>query len=132
MSADNQTNDSRNLRISELRETLFRLNDAMVQRLGNLDQQESLLINRLVSGNLSLNAKAVEAYKLADRIFAKSLRLNVRIHQRNILYFNLRRRQLQEKLAAFGFSAEELDREWRAKATEQTADEPVPNSPDSD
>jgi hypothetical protein len=104
----------------------------MVQRLGNLDQQESLLINRLVSGNLSLNAKAVEAYKLADRIFAKSLRLNVRIHQRNILYFNLRRRQLQEKLAAFGFSAEELDREWRAKATEQTADEPVPNSPDSD
>ena len=132
MSADSQTNDSRSLRISELRETLFRLNDAMVQRLGNLDQQESLLIDRLLSGNLSLNAKAVEAYKLADRIFAKSLRLNVRIHQRNILYFNLRRRQLQEKLAAFGFSAEDLDREWRAKATEQTADEPVPSSPDSD
>ena len=128
MSADSQINDSRNLRISELRETLFRLNDAMQQRLGGLEQLEALLIGKLTSGNLSLNAKAVEAYKLADRILAKSMRLNIRIYQRNILYFNLRRRQLQEKLAAFGFSAEELDREWRAKASAQKADD-LPSGP---
>jgi hypothetical protein len=128
VSADSQSNDSRSLRISELRETLFRLNDAMQQRLGGLEQLETLIVGKLASGNLSLNVKAVEAYKLADRILAKSMRLNIRIYQRNILYFNLRRRQLQEKLAAFGFSAEDLDREWRARGTEQTADD-LPSSP---
>jgi hypothetical protein len=126
--AHSQSNDSLSLRISELRETLFRLNDAMQQRMRYLEHLESLVVEKLASGNLSLNVKAVEAYKLADRILAKSMRLNIRIYQRNILYFTLRRRQLLDKLAAFGVSAEELDREWRAKASGPIADD-LPSSP---
>ncbi len=128
MPAHSQSNDSLSLRISELRETLFRLNDAMQQRMRYLEHLESLVVEKLASGNLSLNVKAVEAYKLADRILAKSMRLNIRIYQRNILYFTLRRRQLLDKLAAFGVSAEELDREWRAKASAPKADG-LPSSP---
>jgi hypothetical protein len=111
-----------NPRFAELRDTLFRLNDAMRDRLMRLQAEEKAIFTRLRTGRLSLDAKRVDAYKLADRIPARSLRMNIRIHQRNLLYFNMRRRQLHGALTKLGADPAALEDQWRQSKGHRPSD----------
>ena len=105
-------NDKRTERISELKGVLFRLNDAMHDRYIVLETVQNSIANRILSGQQSMNPKVVENYKLADRILARSLKVNVRIYQRNILYFKMRRRQIETDLKQLGITLHDFDAEW--------------------
>lgn len=127
MSQESNEDDSRSQRVSEIREFVFCLNDELEKRLADLGLVENSIVRRVVSGQMSMNADKVPAYRLADRILARSLRLNVRLYQRNILYFSIRRRFVDKELRALGLSLEEIDREWwesrralKANAVEQS------------
>jgi hypothetical protein len=101
-------------RLDELRTTFVRLNAAIRERLEELGRAEQDILDRVLNGHMSMNAQKVDGYKLADGMLARSMRLNVRINQRSLLYFNIRRRQLRRTLASLGADAEALEREWHA------------------
>ena len=123
MNKDTPSESEHTDRISELRTTLIRLNEALEDCLGRLNCWENVVVDRLVRGELSLDAKRVDGYKLADRILNRSLKMNVRIHQRNLLYFSIRRRQLRRDLAAYGVDPDEVEREWLASRREDASTE---------
>jgi hypothetical protein len=112
MSDKSCEDDNRTSRITELTAALFSLNDALFERLGQVGSVEKALMDRLLSGDLSLNPKAVDGYKLADRTLARSLRVNIRIHQRSALYLSMRKRAITELLESLGADPNSLEREW--------------------
>lgn len=112
MDSNHVTDDNLSPRIKELKEVLFRLNDAMHDRILSLQKVQDSIVHRVLTGQQSMNPKVVENYKLADRTLARSLKLNIRIHQRNILYFKIRRRQLERDFAAAGAKMKDFDALW--------------------
>lgn len=117
MTREPSGDDKGNARREELRAVVFALNDAFCERVQGLVGAEKRIVRLLVGKKISLNPKLVAAHMLASRTPVRSLKLDIRLHQRSILYFKSRRRSLEPALEAVGLSLAELDAEWEERVS---------------
>lgn len=117
--------DKGSARREELQSVIFAVNDACYKSVQGLVAAEKRLFRLVAEQTISLNPKLVPAHMLANRTLVLSLKLDIRMHQRSILYFKARRRSLKPALEEVGLSLATLDTEWegdlRARREAQAA-----------
>lgn len=122
------SHDSAQDRIQEIKRTIFALNDEFQIISGRLKQKELNLLHEVAQQKISLIQTRVEAYRLATKIFPRSMRVEIRIHQRTLLYLKMRRRQLAAELNSFGLKLEDVDHEWSQLSEHENEETPEMNS----
>lgn len=131
MTKDLSSDDKGRARREELRTLIFAINDAFYNRVQGLNRSENRILRLLVGKKISMNPKMVPAHMLANRTPVRSFVLDIRMHQRNLLYFKSRRRSLEPELELHGLTLAELDAEWEKRVLAAIASQKKQN-PSSD